>query len=102
MDLTFAEDRENNRFTALADSTEAGFVEYIRTHGDLIVFTHTEVAPEFEGQGVGSALAKHALNAARTEGLKVLITCPFLTEWISRHPEYDDITYRAKPSTVKD
>jgi predicted GNAT family acetyltransferase len=102
VDLTFTDEPNNNRYIALDGNTEAGFVEYIRTHGDLIVFTHTEVLPEYEGRGIGSALAKHVLDMARDEGLKVLPICPFIADWITRHPEYEAISYRAKPSSVKD
>ena len=34
----------------------------------LIIFTHTEVEDAYEGQGVGSALARFALDEARTPG----------------------------------
>ena len=44
----------------------AGFVEY-QLAKDLIVFTHTEVDPACEGQGVGSALARAALDEAPEE-----------------------------------
>jgi predicted GNAT family acetyltransferase len=102
VDLTFVDEPNDNRYVVMDGNTEAGFVEYIRTHGDLIVFTHTEVTPEYEGRGIGSALAKHVLDMARDEGFKVLPICPFIAEWITRHPEYKAISYRAKPSSVKD
>jgi predicted GNAT family acetyltransferase len=102
VNLTFVDQPDNNRYVALDGNTEAGFVEYIRTHGDLIVFTHTEVIPEFEGHGIGSALAKHVLDMARDEGLKVLPLCPFIADWMTRNPEYKALSYRAKASNVKD
>lgn len=59
--------------------------------GKLIVFTHTEVPQEFEGKGVGSALAKTALDYARAEGKEVMPLCPFIAAYIRRHPEYADL-----------
>ncbi len=46
-----------NRYEAWVDGALAGFSEYEPKDGWL-VFTHTEVKPEYEGQGVGSKLAK--------------------------------------------
>jgi uncharacterized protein len=90
--VTDAEDR--NRFEAHdASGKLAGFLEYTRT-AELVVYPHTLVEPAFEGKGVGGALASAALADARTRGLRVLATCPFVAAWLSRHPEYQDLEYR--------
>ncbi len=59
--------------------------------GKTITFTHTVVEPEFEGKGVGSALAKHVLDDSRAQGLKVVPACKFIAAYISRHSEYQDL-----------
>ncbi|MER5621251.1 GNAT family N-acetyltransferase [Streptosporangium sp. NPDC002544] len=81
-------------------SEVVGFAEYIRTP-DLIAFVHTEVGPVHEGKGIGSALVRVSLDAARESGLSVLATCPFYLAWISRHPEYADLLYQNR-SRVSD
>jgi uncharacterized protein len=87
-----------SRFEAHLDAKLAGFAEYQLTD-ELVVFTHTEVAPAFEGQGIGSAIARYALNQLRAEGArKALPLCPFIKGWIQRHPEYLAITYGAAPA----
>ena len=56
------------------------------------MFTHTEVFDAFEGKGVGSALARGALDAVRADGTRqVLPRCPFIRGWIERHPDYQDL-----------
>ena len=86
------------RFEAHVDGRLAGFAEYQLTD-DLVVFTHTEVDPAFEGGGVGSALARFALDQVREGGTrKALPVCPFIKGWIQRHPEYLSVTYGAAPS----
>ena len=81
------------RYEAHLDGQLAGFAEDILTD-DLITFTHTEIDPAFEGRGVGSALAKGALDDVRaTGGRTVLPLCPFIKGWIQRHPEYADLLY---------
>ncbi|MFY7069341.1 GNAT family N-acetyltransferase [Nocardiopsis changdeensis] len=57
--------------------------------------------PGVRGQGVGSALARAALDEARAANLRVLATCPFFAGWIARHPDYQDLLYRSR-SRVED
>jgi predicted GNAT family acetyltransferase len=59
--------------------------------GGSIVFIHTEVPPELQGRGVGSALARAALDDARARGLAVIPFCPFIAGYIRSHPEYLDL-----------
>jgi len=90
--LTIRDDREASRFEAVDESgVVAGFAAYRRSP-DRIVFTHTVVDDAFEGHGVGSTLVREALDAVRGEGLRVVPQCPFVKEFIGRHPEYADLT----------
>ena len=61
-----------SRYEAHVDGALDGFAEYQLTD-ELIVFTHTEVDPAFEGQGVGSAIARGALEDVRADGLLGLV-----------------------------
>ena len=56
-----------------------------------IMFTHTEVPVAHEGKGVGTALIRAGLAAARARGLKVIPTCPFFASYIKRHPQEQDL-----------
>ena len=85
---------EGDRFDArIDDGTVAGFAAYVREPG-TVIFTHTEVDPSFEGQGIGSALAAGALDLVRASGERVVPLCPFIRAYIQRHPEYEDLTQR--------
>lgn len=91
-----------SRFVAEIDGAEAGFAQYQLTD-ELYVFTHTEVGPAFEGQGVGGALARAALDRMRSEGRRrVLPVCPFIEGWMARHPDYHDLHFKAPRSTATD
>lgn len=65
-------------------------LDYTRSSGK-IVFTHTEVPKEMEGQGVGSELARAGLDYARQAQLRVVSHCPFMSKYIERHPQYQDL-----------
>jgi predicted GNAT family acetyltransferase len=79
-----------SRYEIVADETLAGFASY-HLHGDVADFTHTEIADEFEGRGLGSTLIRGALDDARRRGLHVLPYCPFVREFIAKHDEYVDL-----------
>jgi uncharacterized protein len=78
------------RFELHVDGELAGIVTY-QTGPGRIVFVHTEVMPAFEGHGVGGRLAKAVLDVARERGLRVVARCPFIAEYIRRHPDYEDL-----------
>ena len=87
-DVVVTNSPDEKRYEARLDGALAGFAEYQLTD-ELIVFTHTEVDPEFEGRGVGGALARHALDEVAAEGTRTVVPrCPFFRAWIRRHPEY--------------
>jgi predicted GNAT family acetyltransferase len=73
-----------------ADGTVLGFSRY-RLTGDTVVFTHTEVDPATEGQGVGSQLVRGALDDVRRRGLQMVPQCPFVKAYVDRHPQYESL-----------
>jgi predicted GNAT family acetyltransferase len=62
-----------------------------RRSGDVLMVPHTEVPRSAEGRGYGSALVKGVLEHARAHGLKIRPLCPFVSSYMSRHPEYEDV-----------
>jgi len=90
-DVEIKNNESEHRFEAFVDGEQAGFAAYRLTQ-DTIVFTHTEVDEEFEGHGVGSALARGALDHVRREGSRrVRPLCRFIKSWIDHHPDYADL-----------
>jgi predicted GNAT family acetyltransferase len=83
-----------NRFEARLEGELAGIAEYHLTKSS-IVFTHTEVFDGYEGKGVGSTLARHALDDVRAKGGRdVVPVCPFINGWIEDHADYADLVRR--------
>ena len=81
---------EAGRFEILVDDQVAGFAEYRRIDG-AVAFTHTVIDPGFEGRGLGSVLARGALDATREAAAPLLPYCPFIRGYIQRHPAYLDL-----------
>ncbi|WP_026414706.1 GNAT family N-acetyltransferase [Actinomadura oligospora] len=83
---------DQSRYEITVDGELAGFAEYeLRAKGRIVVFTHTETLPGFEGQGVGGALARGALDDVRAGGRTLIPLCPFIKGWIEKHPDYQDL-----------
>jgi predicted GNAT family acetyltransferase len=57
----------------------------------VITFMHTEVPEALSGRGIGSQLAKGALDLVRAQKLKVVAQCPFIAGYIAKHAAYQDL-----------
>ena len=85
------------------DNPEAGRYELVLDGGGVVgelvyrqrpearVFLHTEIADELEGRGLGARLVESALDDVRAHGLKLVPVCPFVSEYLRRHPKYADL-----------
>ena len=92
MDFQVTDNADEQRFEIRVDGVRAGSAYYRLHPGDAdaperIVFTHTEVEPDFEGKGVGSKLANGALTLSKERGLQIVAQCPFITAYLRKHPE---------------
>jgi predicted GNAT family acetyltransferase len=65
--------------------------------GSRVVLTHTIVEPSAREHGVGSELVRGALDDLRREGSTITILCPFVTDFITRNPEYAGLVDREHP-----
>jgi predicted GNAT family acetyltransferase len=84
-----ADNPAKHRFELTIDGHTA-FTVYALT-GDVITFVHTEVPKELAGRGVGSMLARGALENVRSRRLKVVAECPFIASFIAKHAEFSDL-----------
>jgi predicted GNAT family acetyltransferase len=69
---------------------QVAFIAYQRL-GDRITFIHTEVPKALEGHGIAGKMARVALDEARANHLAVIPRCPFVADYIRRHPEYAEL-----------
>ncbi len=87
--LNVIHNTDKNRFEIQSDSLTAELV--YRLNGNVILFLHTGVPPALEGRGIGSLLVKTGLQYAREKNLKVQSLCWFVSGYIERHPEFQDL-----------
>lgn len=80
---------EQNRFELTIEG-HLNVAQYILA-GERIVFTHTEVHPTLEGQGIAALLAHAGLEYAKANQLKVMPLCPYVAAYMKRHVEYQSL-----------
>ncbi len=89
--------KKNFRFEAPQPDGEVATLEYRWLKGSIVLM-HTLVPVSARGKGVGAALVKYVLDYIRTSGLKMVVYCPFVTKYLERHPEYNDLIDDSKRS----
>jgi uncharacterized protein len=88
--IEITNNEKESRFEASALEGLA-FLRYQVLHDGTFVLIHTEVPPALAGRGLASRLARTGLDLARARGVRVVLKCPFVAEFIARHPEYQDL-----------
>jgi predicted GNAT family acetyltransferase len=89
-ELTVADNPDKRRYEARAGTEVVGFIEYRLAPGRMTLL-HTEVVPDVEGEGVGTLLVGKTLEDIRRRGLSVIPYCPFVVNYLKRHPEDSDL-----------
>jgi predicted GNAT family acetyltransferase len=91
------DDPDRSRYELRVDDETVGFLAY-RREGPRVVFTHAEVDPARRGSGLGAALARGALDDTVARGLRIVPRCPFVADYVERHPDYRDHVDPASPA----
>ena len=91
-DLNVQHNIEARRFE-IHYGDEMARLEY-HLRGPTIVYTHTVVPLALEGHGIAGRLAREALDYARDNGLSVAPLCPYVADYIGKHPEYGGLVAR--------
>ena len=82
---------ERSRYEIERDGGTVGQLAYHLSDGEISL-VHAEVDPAHGHQGLASELTRVALQDARARGLRVRPLCPFVVDYIARHPgDYDDL-----------
>lgn len=85
---------DENRYLYLVDGDVVGLTDYLVVD-DAIHLTHTEISPSLRGNGLGDDMVHLILDEIRDgTTLRVIPACPFVTDWLERHPEYRELESR--------
>lgn len=87
-DPVIVNDTDHERFTISVGDTTA-YLQY-ETSPNATTLVHTEVPQALAGRGFGGRLAAAAIAWARHRGKPLRIVCPFVREYVKKHPELLD------------
>lgn len=89
-DLRVIDNEASTQYELWVGEELAGTILY-RASEEAVALVHTEIAPDFEGQGLGSKLVAGALDDLRARGLRVIPICRFVRSYLERHPEHAEL-----------
>ena len=84
---TLINNRSMSRYE-LPISGDSVAVVYYSIEDGRVVLRHTEVPFEFSGQGYGTRIARAVFDRLRSDGARVIASCPFLALFAARNPQY--------------
>jgi len=90
--LTMGQVRQNSALHRFEFDIAGGTgLALYRLADGVMTFTHTEVPAALRGRGIGSQMMHAVLQNVRAQGLKVVPRCPFVADFIDRHPQHADL-----------
>ena len=78
------------KYSLKLDGERVGVLTY-RDAGDRRVLVHTEVEPDYGGQGLATKIIEFALNDIREKGKRIVVVCPVVAHYLETHHDYDDL-----------
>jgi len=91
MDASVVENAELKRFEMALPEGALAAIYYREDEEGRLELVHTEVPFEHSGQGHATRLAAGALDIIRRSGRKAVFRCPFVSGFLTRHPDYADL-----------
>lgn len=91
MEIERKDDGNSGEFIAKKDSKKAGFMSFTWSGKDKFIIDHTEVDPEFEGQGIGKQLVHAAVDYARKNNLKIIPKCSYAKSVLEKDEKLHDV-----------
>ena len=89
MDQTIELNLSEQRFVTRVEGRECSLAFTLK---DKVASFNSVTVPEaVGGRGIAGHLTRHALDWARSQGLQVRPVCPYVAQWIQRHPDYAEL-----------
>ena len=81
---------KGNKSVALFGNNEIGVCEFKDSDEGWIIF-HTEVNPNYKGQGIAKRLLDAIVNEARNRKIKIIPECSYAKKVMNRNNDYKDV-----------
>jgi hypothetical protein len=86
------------RFELAQGGRPVSWLEYapvVSATGTVWRVDHTVTLPELRGRGLADRLVAHVVEDAAAQGVRLDPRCPYVRDWMARHPEHAAVVDRA-------
>jgi predicted GNAT family acetyltransferase len=91
MTISIEHQPDKHRFLSIVDGHECVLEYRITSDPKVWDYHHTYVAPELRGQHIAEQITTFAMDYARSHGIKIIPTCPYVLRFLGIHTEYKDL-----------
>ena len=81
---------KGNKSVELLGNNEIGVCEFKDSDEGWVIF-HTEVNPNYKGQGIAKRLLDAIVNEARNRKIKIIPECSYAKKVMNRNNDYKDV-----------
>lgn len=89
--LEVRHEAEEGRYELWEDGSLIGVADYLPGEAGVLVFPHTQIAPDRRGEGLGGVLVRGALEDVRRRGFRVVPQCWYVAEFVRSNPAYAEL-----------
>lgn len=92
-------DTEHSRYVLWDEQHDSGQAQHIgevryvetvsRTDEPERVLFHTEISPDYSGQGLAGVLVQATVSDTIDAKYRVVPVCPYITSWLQKRSEYE-------------
>lgn len=98
--ITIRNNPDRQRFQVFDGDAAIGQAAYLDDSDGHRIFYHTVIDEEYGGQGLAGRLAAHALDETVAAGLEIVPVCPYIRNYLGKHPRYESRVQKPTPALL--
>lgn len=91
MEIKINQEQTKGAAEAFDDGKKAGEMTFSKASDHFIIIDHTDVNPDYRGQGVGEQLLNKIVDWAREENIEIMPLCPFANAAFKKNEAIQDV-----------
>lgn len=91
MEISIEESGDKGFAIAKKEGKKVGLMTFTAPAEDHIIIDHTEVEPEYEGEGIGMELLNKVVAMAREKNIKIVPECSYAAAMFQKTQSIQDV-----------
>ncbi|MFC2185819.1 GNAT family N-acetyltransferase [Fulvivirgaceae bacterium LMO-SS25] len=93
MNVKHTKNGKKGSFDLYDNEHKIGEMTYVWAGEDKFIIDHTEINPNYAGEGLGKILLEEAVKFTRESKVKILPLCPYAKKQLNKSDEYLDVLF---------